>query len=419
MAMKINRRKKIEHYDFTKKPKTPWLLMWLVQILCMFKRMTRKTTVHYVGKKPTTPSLVLGTHAAFNDFYMLFKAYKTHKINYVVAIDAFNDIGDFLMDNIGAICKRKFIQDLSLMKNLKYAVNTLKNNVVIYPEARYSLDGTTSYVPPSVAKLAKFLNVPIVVINLKGSYVSDPQWNKYKQNSMPMEAFVEEIVSKEEVKSLSVDEINARIHKAFEYDDWKWLKEQGPILKYKNRADNLNAILYQCPHCKEEFKMEGKGTILKCKACHKSWEMLETGELRATKGTTEFSHIPDWFKWQKQNVHEEVFSGKYHMTATCEVFTLPSTKGFVEQGSGMLIQDSEKTILDVSLYGENKIIEFAGTQLESVHVEYNYKNYGDMFDFSIPNDSIWMHPKNRKDILTKVSLATEEIRDLAKQKIKN
>ena len=234
MAMKLNKRKKIEHYDFTKKPKTPWLLMWLIQILCVFKRITRKTKVHYVGKKPTTPSLVLGTHAAFNDFYMLFKAYKTHKINYVVAIDAFNDIGDFLMDNIGAICKRKFIQDLSLMKNLRYAVNTLKNNVVIYPEARYSLDGTTSYIPPSVAKLAKFLNVPIVVINLKGSYVSDPQWNKYKQNTMPMEAFVEEIVSKEEVVSLSVDEINARIHKAFEYDDWKWLKEQGPILKYKN-----------------------------------------------------------------------------------------------------------------------------------------------------------------------------------------
>ena len=415
--MKMHKGEKIEHYDFTKKPRSPWLLMWIVQIACAFKRLGRKTKIHYVTPKSKRPSLILGTHAAFNDFYMLFKIYKSHKINYVVAIDAFNDIGDFLMRNVGAICKRKFIQDLSLMKNLKYAVNELKNNVVIYPEARYTLDGTTSYLPPSLGKLAKFLNVPVTVINLKGSYISDPQWNKYKQNGMPMEAYVEEIVSAEEVKTLSVDEINQRIQKAFVYDDWKWLKDNNVKLKYKNRANNLNALLYQCASCKTEFKMEGKGTTLKCKACGKTWNLGEDGVLTATEGETIFSHVPDWFKWQKQNVHDEVFNGTYNMVADCEVFTLPSCKGFVEQGTGMLIQTPEKTVLDVTLYDENKIIEYTGTQLESVHIEYNYKNYGDMFDFSIPGDSVWMHPTNRKDILTKVSLATEEIRDLAKSKL--
>ena len=397
--MKMHKGKIIEHYDFTKKPRTPWFLMWVVQIGSAFKRIGRKTKIHYVTPKSKRPSLVLGTHAAFNDFYMLFKIYNTPKINYVVAIDAFNDIGSFLMDNIGAICKRKFIQDLSLMKNLKYSVDTLKNNVVIYPEARYTLDGTTSYLPPSLGKLAKFLNVPITVINLKGSYISDPQWNKYKQNRMPMEAYVEEIVSAEEVKTLSADEINARIKKAFIYDDWKWLKESGTKLTYKDRAGNLNALLYQCPNCKKEFEMEGSGTTLTCKACGK------------------FSHVPDWFKWQKQNVHEEVFSGTYKMEADCDVYTLPSCKGFINQGKGKLIQTPEKTVLEVNLYGEDKVIEYTGTQLESVHVEYQYKDCGDMFDFSIPGDSVWMHPTNRKDILTKVSLATEKIRDLAKSKL--
>ncbi len=415
--MKMLKSKTITHYNFTKKPRTPWFLMWIVQIGCAFKRIGRKTKIHYVTKKSKRPSLILGTHAAFNDFYMLFKIYKTPKINYVVAIDAFNDIGDFLMRNIGAICKRKFIQDLSLMKNLKHSVKVLKNNVVIYPEARYSLDGTTSYLPPSLGKLAKFLDVPVTVINLKGSYISDPQWNKYKQNRMPMEAFVEEILTAEQVRTLSVAEINEKIQKAFIYDDWKWLKESGTKLKYKNRANNLNAILYQCPKCKTEFKMFGEGTTLKCNACGKSWELNEDGTLTANSGETEFTHVPDWFKWQKQNVHDEVWGGTYKMVADCEIFTLPSSNGFVKQGTGMLIQTPEKTVLDVTLYDENKIIEYTGTELESVHVEYQYKGYGDMFDFSIPGDSVWMHPTNRKDILTKVSLATEEIRDLAKSKL--
>ena len=415
--MRMLKKKTVTRYDFKTKPIKPLLLMWLVKFLTFIMCLPRKCKITYIGKKPDRPRLVLANHGAFNDFYILYKALPTFHLNYVVALDAFNDFDNFLMRNVGGICKRKFIFDLSLMKNLKYAIHTLKDTVVIYPEARYSLDGTTSYLPESLGKLVKYLNVPLTVINAKGNYVSDPQWNKYKQNRMPMEATVEEIVSKEEITTLSVEEINERIKKAFVYDDWKWLKESGTKLTYKNRAYNLNAILYQCPHCKKEFEMQGEGTILTCNACKKQWEMLETGELKALNGETEFSHIPDWFKWQKQNVHNEVFSGNYNMEFDAEVFTLPNCKGFVKQKQGKFLQTSYKTSLFVNLYGEDKVVEYTGTELESVHIEYNYKNYADMLDFSIRDDCIWLNPLNRKDVITKISLATEEIRDFAKQKL--
>ena len=385
--------------------------------MCLGRKCTFRTQKNALK----TPHLILANHGAFNDFYMLFKGVKSWRINYVVAIDAHNDNFAFnwLLRQIGSIPKRKFISDLNLMKNLKYALHSLKDHAVIYPEARYSLDGTTSYLPPSLGKLVKFLKVPVSVIMLKGNYVSDPQWNKYKQNKMPMEADIKEIISLEEVSTLSVDEINERIKENFVYDDWKWLRESGNKIKYKNRAFNLNALLYQCPNCKTEFKMQGEGTTLTCLECGKKWEMQENGELVANDGNTEFKYIPDWFSWQKQNVHEEVFSGKYKMEADCEVFTLPGSKGFVVQKNGKFYQDSEKTVLNVNLYGEDKVIEYSGTSLESVHIEYRYQCKGDMLDFSIQGDSIWMHPYARKDIITKVSLATEEIRELARQNLKN
>ncbi|MBO5926058.1 MAG: hypothetical protein J6Q38_00655 [Clostridia bacterium] len=416
--MRMHKKKAVKRYDFKTKPLKPIPLIFLVKFLAWIMRLSRKCKITYVGKKPDRPRLVLANHGAFNDFYILYKAIPTIHINYVVTIDAYNDFSNFLMKRVGGIAKRKFLFDLSLMKNLKYALHKLKNTVVIYPEARYSLDGTTSYLPESLGKLVKYLNVPLTIINSKGNYVSDPQWNKYKQNYMPMEATVTEIVSNEELATLTAEEINERIKKAFVYDDWKWLKESGAKIKCKNRADNLNAILYQCPHCKEEFKMQGKGTILTCTACNKKWEMLENGELNALNGKTEFSHIPDWFKWQKQNVHEEVFSGKYNMEFDAEVFTMPDCTGFIKQRNGKFIQNSETTTLKVNLYGEDRVIEYSGNSLESVHIEYNYKNYGDMLDFSIPDDSIWLMPLNRKDVITKISLATEEIRDLKKFKLK-
>ncbi len=409
--------KKIKRYDFTRKPIKPYALMWLIHILVKIMLLPRKTKIRYHGKKIKRPALVLATHAAFNDFYMLFSTVKTYNINYVSAIDAFYDMSTFLMCTIGAICKRKFISDLSLMKNLKYTVNNLKDVAVIYPEARYSLDGTTSYLPESLGKLAKFLGVPVYTLNLKGAYVSDPQWNKYKENHMPMEADLYETVSQEELKSLSVDEINERIRRDMAYDDWAWLKSQGNILTYKERAKNLNAILYQCPHCKTEFEMVGEGTTLTCNHCNKVWDMLENGELKAREGETYFSHIPDWFNWQKQNIKEEVYSGKFNIDVDCEVFTLPDTKNFFHQGKGRLVQTSTKTELHVNLYGEDKVIEYSGLSLESVHIEYNYKGYGDMVDFSIQGDSVWMHPYH-KDLITKVSLATEVIRDFANENLK-
>ena len=415
--MRIHKGKKIERYDFTQKPKRSFLIP-LAKLVVFFLCIRRKITITHKSGKPTRPRLVLGNHGAFNDFFVLYKAMPTFKMNYIVTLDGFNDFGEFLMRGVGGIPKRKFASDLHLMRNMKLSVHKFKNILVMYPEARYSLDGTTSYLPDSLGKLVKYLNVPVSIINAKGNYVSDPQWNKYKQNKMPMEATVVEIVSQEELPTITVDEINKRIRENIAYDDWKWLKESGNKLTYPGRATNLNAILYQCPHCKKEFEMEGKGTILKCNACSKEWEMLEDGSLKALQGETEFSHIPDWFKWQKQNVHDEVYSGKYYMELDCDVYTLPSCKGFVKHKQGKFIQNSEKTTLDVNLYGEDAVYEIPGATLESVHVEYQYQQAGDMIDVPIKNDSVWLHPINRRDVITKVSLATEEIRDLAKSKIR-
>lgn len=417
MAMRLKKNnKKLKPYDFKTKPRRPYALMWLIHLLSRICLIPRKPKWTYVGKKPKGPVLVLANHGAFCDFYMLFTSFKTYNINYVMAIDAFYDFSPFLVQFIGGIAKRKFSTDLALMKNLKYAVNELKDTVVIYPEARYSLDGTTSYLPESLGKLAKFLKVPVYTLNLSGNYVSDPQWNKYKAR-LPLEAVIKETVSLEELNELTADEINERIKTDLTYDDWAWLKNKGPILKKKNRAYNLNAILYQCPECKTEGKMQGEGCSITCCACKKSWTMGEDGQLTATSGETKFSHVPDWFKWQKQNVRDAVLSGDYHVEFEADVFTLPDATGYVPQGKGKFVQTSEKTTLYVNLYGEDKVIEYSGTQLESVHVEYNYKGDGDFLDFSIADDSVWLRPIGVKDVITKVSLATEEIRDLAKSKI--
>ena len=74
----------------------------------------------------------------------------------------------------------------------------------------------------------------------------------------------------------------------------------------------LHKVLYQCPHCKAEYHMMSEGSRIWCEECTKVWEMSEYGELTAVEGSTEFSHIPDWYEWERANV----FSGdrKRHLS---------------------------------------------------------------------------------------------------------
>jgi 1-acyl-sn-glycerol-3-phosphate acyltransferase len=104
------------------------------------------------GVKP--PYVLLCNHNAFLDFKVAVAATFPHRANFVVAIDGF--IGrESLLRNVGCICKRKFTNDIVLIKHLQQVI---KNGdiLAIYPEARYSLCGTTAFLPDSIGKLYKF-----------------------------------------------------------------------------------------------------------------------------------------------------------------------------------------------------------------------------------------------------------------------
>ena len=259
------------------------------------------------GIKP--PYVLLCNHSAFMDCKAATMAIWPHRANYVVAIDGF--IGrEKLLRDVGCIGKRKFTNDISLVFNLR---KTIRNGdiAVIYPEARYSLCGTTAVLPESLGKLCRLLGVPVVTLICHGHHVNSPFWNLHDRGVRPTEVQMTRLFTAEEIKNTPVDEINRRIVDAFQYDDFAWQKENGILTPYKRRAEGLHKVLYQCPACGKEFRMASEGTRLFCRACGKGWQMTELGELAAESGETEFSHIPDWYEWERANVRAEVEAGRY------------------------------------------------------------------------------------------------------------
>ena len=410
-----------EKFDMLRPPeKQAWYLKLLAWGLCFPELVARRSKVYRHNTEDLKPPyLLFCTHAAFLDFKVATKAIFPHGATYVVAIDGF--IGrEGIMRKVGCIATRKFISDPQLVKNLLYSVNVLKQNVIIYPEARYSISGTTAILPPSLGQLAKLLNVPVAVLNTHGHYVNSSVWN-LKPKKVPVEADFTQIVTKDEISFLSVEEINSRIAKAFYYDDLAWQKQKGIKVKDPDRAVGLEKVLYKCPHCGAEHVMRPDGAKLICGKCGKEYLYNEDGSVSAADGQTEFSHIPDWYEWERDEVRKEILAGKYRIEDDVDVDSLPNSKGFINMGPGKFIHDENGLKVTFNENGTPKVFTKKVEDNYSCHIEFEYNDKGDCVSFSSVNDTYYFFFKNLKNVIVKIHFAVEELYKIktAEQKTEN
>jgi len=380
-------------------------ITWALSIPDTLRHKAIIKRVGMEGVKP--PYLLLCNHNSFLDFKVMTAAIFPHRANYVVAIDGFIK-REWLMRLVGCICTRKFTNDIMLVKNMLHVIQQ-GDIVVLYPEARYSLCGTNAVLPASLGKLIKKMNVPVVTLIMHGHHVNSPFWNTKNRAVKPIEAELKLLYTPEQIRELTVNEINEGLDQAFEYDDFRWQKEKGIHIKYPHRAKGLHKVLYQCPHCLTEYEMDSKGDSLWCNHCGKKWTMSTLGELKAEEGETEFSHIPDWYEWQRDNVRMEIEAGTYHFQSRVIVHSLPNSKGFIDLGSATMIHDMRGFLLKGSHNSTPYELTWKPQSLYSCHIEYDYCKLGDCVDLNTNNDTLYIYPQTKKFSVTKISLATEEL----------
>ena len=404
-------KKEFKRFDMSIPPKhVKWFLKPLIPLLVNGNIKKHKPVITYINTKDIKgPFLLLCNHNAFFDFSVAEYVLKKNEANYVVAIDGFLN-REWLLRNVGCICKRKFTNDLVLVKNLKKAI-AMGNVVALYPEARYSLCGTTAVLPKSLGKLVKFLNVPVVTLICHGHHVNSPFWDtSHDRGVVGTEATYKLLCTQDEVKNLSVEEINERIVNEFQYDDFKWQKEKGIAINDPKRAQGLHRVLYKCPVCGEEHSMTSYDDVLECEACGKKWKMNEFGELKATDGKDIFTHIPDWYEWERKCVAEEVEAGTYSSgVLDVTIDSLPKDK-FIHLGKGTLVHDMNGfKVRGVDVDGDEIKMDIDASTQYSVHIEYQYLfKHGDCIDLNTINDTWYIYPTGKFNV-TKMALATEEL----------
>ena len=374
-----------------------------------------KTKFHYTTERMELvgdePCLILMNHCSFTDMKLAYGIFYPKPLGIITSVDAMTGILGKLMRILGCTPTHKYVSDLTLIKDMEYMLKTNKTSVLMYPEAGYSFDGRTTTLPRKLGILMKKLGVPVVTVITQGAFHRDPLYNMLQIRDVKVSAHVKCLATAEELKELSVAELDARLDEAFSFDNFAWQRDNRISIDVPFRADGLHRILYKCPHCGAENRMEGKGIHLTCHACGRQWEMDEFGQLHALEGETEYPHIPDWYAWERECVRKELEDGTYLLDTDVQIGIQVNLDGICMIGTGHLTHD----LNGFHLTGADGQLDYTQSPVaaHTLYADYYWYEIGDVIGIGNNEFSYFCFP--RADVsVTKARLATEELYKLQK-----
>ena len=156
--------------------------------------------------------------------------------------------------------------------------------------------------------------------------------------------------------------------------------------------------------------MEGKGTSLVCRSCGKKYELTPLGTLKAEDGETEFSHIPDWYRWERSCVREEIESGSYRLDIPVNIGMVVDFKAVYMVGSGRLVHTAEGFHL-TGCDGKLDYIQSPKASY-SLYSDYYWYEIGDVICIGDKDRLYYCFPRGG-DVVAKTRMATEELYKLS------
>ncbi len=330
---------------------------------------------------------------------------------------------------IGCIPTRKFMMDVTLVRDMVYAVRELKSSILMFPEASYSFDGTQTPLPESLGKCLKLLKVPVVMIRTNGAFARDPLYNNLQLRKVRVSAEVEYLLSPEEIARKSPQELNDILQEKFTFDYFRWQQENKIRVAEPFRADGLNRMLYKCPRCRTEGRMQGQGTKIVCRQCGETYELTEYGYLQAhedqgtesasgaeteTCGQLRFTHIPDWYRWERECVRQELEAGTYRLEVPVAIYMLVNMDCVYQVGEGTLVHTKE----GFHLTGCDGRLDYRQEPMASysLYSDFYWYEIGDVICIGDARAQYYCFPQNCGDIVAKTRLATEELYKLTQRK---
>jgi hypothetical protein len=203
------------------------------------------------------------------------------------------------LENVGAFPKKKGLSDIGAMKK---SISEIRAGypIMVFPEGQTSWDGETQPIYPGTEKIAKKLNIPLVVIRVEGNFVAHPWWADFGRKGQV--SVIVKTVKIDEVKEKTADELRNEILDHIRNNDVK--KTKNNKFTGKNLTSGMNNIIFLCPICSANEKLIFDENKITCRDCKK--DFVFNANLYLENPENEVDNFYEWVKLQKKFVKDSL-----------------------------------------------------------------------------------------------------------------
>lgn len=375
---------------------------FLLSTIYKISRLKNKIIVkNNTLKEIEGPYLMYANHHSMMDFNYIYALDRERGIGIVVnayyfRIPFFGKLGK----RAGMIPKKMFTTDISAIKGIIKTKNE-GYPIVIFPEARLSTSGKSSYIDESSAALAKKLELPLVLVNTRKAYFYKNKWRKSKFRG-PYEVEVKKVLSKEELDKLSVEELHTIIQDELTFNEFDYT--DGLNIKSKKKAIGLENILYMCPHCRSLYSNKTKGNTMICEQCGKEYHILPNYHF----DDKEIDNLSVYYDLIRDIEKENIDNINIDVEVKTKIFKDNVRK--VGTDEGVFHIDSKMLYYKSSI--SDLYFEYPISKLQGIAYSVNEE-----FEMYYNDDLYYFYPKDNKKICTRIALIFEILKELeCKQK---
>lgn len=241
------------------------------------------------------PHLILFNHPSNLD--PVFVGCSFNKPIYFIANEALFDIpyaSKIINYLVAPIPKQKSMKDTSAIRT---AIKVIKEggNVGVAPEGNRNYSGRLNHIDLSTIKFMKLLKVPVVLYTIEGGFGMNPRFSTKIRKGKTF-GKVAKILSVEEVKNHSIEELYEIVTKTLDVDDTLL----GLEYKGKALAEYLESVFYVCPVCESFHTIRSDNNHIHCDSCKMSAEYTPKLLFESTDSRFKFKKVREYYDYQNR-----------------------------------------------------------------------------------------------------------------------
>jgi len=318
-------------------------------------------------KPPKGPVLFLSNHQLNLDAVRL-RIVNNRRIVFVAHDEVYrNWFFRFVAHSLAdTVCRSNSKNNISYLKEL-FQAKKQGLSIGIYPEGGIAYFNQSLPIDISIAKLAKKLDIPIMLCNVHGGSFVSPRWSRHKSRNKVIYSY-EKLIDVDTLRQMSVNDLYNTIMQYISFNDYDWQRDKMLKIRRKHPCANLEHAFCVCPQCKEVNSLSFYNDKIICNNCNNTFSMDNYGFLTGADG------IDDLVKWN--NLQQDILT-KYLSTPRSKILLHDTNLEYLTTPIGTYFKNSTKSTADITLYydrieimSENNTSSIPIQDIVNVYVEF-------------------------------------------------